>query len=94
MKTDLIQVFKLLDGKEVPKTARSLVYSACSKIKLQSRTHLPIVIEYIAKGQLDSEVKLTSALDYLLSKPGDKVNSKVREAVVIALLNFLAFVQP
>lgn len=73
-----MQVSRLLGGKEVPKTACTLIYSACSKIKAQTRSHLPIVIEYITEGLLDSEFKVACALDYLLSEPGTEVDLKVR----------------
>ena len=44
----------------------SLLYTAASKVKPQTATHLPLLAKMIAAGKLDSEVRVQAGLDYLL----------------------------
>lgn len=44
-----------------------LIYHLATKIKPQVSAKLPFVCDYIAKGKLDSTLRVDSALEYLLS---------------------------
>ena len=44
----------------------SLLYTAASKVKPQTATHLPLLAKMIAAGKLDTEVRVQAGLDYLL----------------------------
>lgn len=46
-----------------------LVYQTATTSKAQIRAHLPLLVEYIATEKIDSEPKLTSAIEYLLANP-------------------------
>ncbi|XP_022658394.1 probable glutamine--tRNA ligase isoform X1 [Varroa destructor] len=74
-------VSTILEGKLIPKTVCNLVYTACSKIKAQARGRLPLLVEYIANGKIDSEVKVGFALDFLLSHPQGDFDRKEFERV-------------
>ncbi|XP_022658395.1 probable glutamine--tRNA ligase isoform X2 [Varroa destructor] len=76
-----VQVSTILEGKLIPKTVCNLVYTACSKIKAQARGRLPLLVEYIANGKIDSEVKVGFALDFLLSHPQGDFDRKEFERV-------------
>lgn len=54
---------------EVDRNIGKLVYQAATVFKAQIKQHLPLVVEYIAQGKIDSEHKLNHAIEYLLSNP-------------------------
>ncbi|KOB76445.1 Uncharacterized protein OBRU01_02082 [Operophtera brumata] len=63
-----------LNEVEVPKLppgAGMLVYHLATKIKPQVSAKLPFVCDYIAKGKLDSTLRVDAALEYLLSNVND-----------------------
>ncbi|CAN8001255.1 unnamed protein product [Ixodes hexagonus] len=66
-------------GGPVPKTTGTLLYHVVTKIKGQIKQYEPMLVEYVARGKLDSEVKLTAALDYLLSHPQPPLDVKAFE---------------
>ncbi|XP_040071974.2 glutamine--tRNA ligase [Ixodes scapularis] len=66
-------------GGPVPKTTGTLLYHVVSKIKSQIKQYEPLLVQYVAQGKLDSEVKLTAALDYLLSHPQPPLDVKAFE---------------
>uniref|UniRef100_A0A2R5LM75 Probable glutamine--tRNA ligase n=1 Tax=Ornithodoros turicata TaxID=34597 RepID=A0A2R5LM75_9ACAR len=51
------------------KSKGTLLYNAVTKIKSQISGHLPLLVRYIAEGKLDSELKLSAALEFLLAHP-------------------------
>lgn len=51
-----------------------LIYQTATTVKSQIRSHLPLLVEYIAKEKIDSELKLTAAIDYLLANPSKNVD--------------------
>lgn len=69
---------KIIGGQPVPKNVCNLVYGACSKIKAQARGRLSVLVEYIARGKIDSETKLGCALEFVLSNPQGELNVQVR----------------
>ena len=62
------------------KAMGKLVYQTATTIKSQIRSHLPLLIEYIAKQKIDSEIKLSAAIDYLLTNPSNDIDIKAFEA--------------
>ncbi|XP_054161866.1 probable glutamine--tRNA ligase [Oppia nitens] len=58
------------------KSIGKLVYQTATTIKLQIKSHLPLLIEYIAKEKIDSEIKLIAAIDYLLTNPSNNISIK------------------
>jgi len=44
----------------------SLLYTAASKVKPQTVSHLPLLAQMIADGKLDSEIRVQAGLDHLL----------------------------
>ncbi|XP_023228872.1 glutamine--tRNA ligase-like [Centruroides sculpturatus] len=58
----------------ISKSVGTLLYTAATKIKAQTKNKLPLLVEYIAKRKIDSEVKLSSALEYLLTHPTEALN--------------------
>jgi glutaminyl-tRNA synthetase len=62
------------------KSMGKLLYLTASTVKSQIRTHLPLLSEYIAKEKIDSELKLSAAIDYLLTNPSTNVDIKSFES--------------
>jgi len=62
------------------KTAGNLLYGCATKIKKQIVDHLPLLAEYIAKEKINSDARLSAALEYLLSHPNAHENLKAFEA--------------
>ncbi|CAG2101533.1 unnamed protein product [Medioppia subpectinata] len=67
-------------GNGLNKTIGKLIYQTATTIKFQIRSHLPLVVEYIAKEKIDSEIKLSAAIDYLLSNPTASIDIKAFES--------------
>ena len=61
------------------KSVGKLIYQTATTLKSQIRPHLPLIVEYIAKETIDSELKLTAAIDYLLANPSTNVDIKAFE---------------
>lgn len=57
------------NSKNLDRNIGKLVYQAATTSKAQIRHHLPMIIEYIAKEKIDSEPKLSAAIEYLLTNP-------------------------
>ncbi|CAG2166726.1 unnamed protein product [Oppiella nova] len=66
-------------GNGLNKSIGKLVYQTATTIKSQIRSHLPLLVEYIAKEKIDSEVKLSAAIDYLLTNPSTDIDIKAFE---------------
>ncbi|XP_076313603.1 glutaminyl-tRNA synthetase [Tachypleus tridentatus] len=66
--------------KDIPKPMGNLLYHTASKVKTQIKHRIPLLIEYITTSKLDSELKLSAALDYLLSHPADPLDVAKFEA--------------
>ncbi|XP_043247011.1 probable glutamine--tRNA ligase [Amphibalanus amphitrite] len=62
------------------KGAGNLLYGVATKVKKQTLEHLPLLAEYIATEKIDSDARLTAALEYLLHAPGKSVDRKKFEA--------------
>lgn len=62
--------------KEVSKTAGTLIYHLCSKIKAQSMQHLDLLVALIADNKLDTNVRVEFALEFVLnhSVKGTSIN--------------------
>ena len=56
------------------KSVGKLIYQTATTIKSQIRSHLPLLIEYIAKEKIDTEIKLSAAIDYLLANPSNQID--------------------
>ncbi len=55
----------------------TLLYTVSSKIKPQIRHNLPFLVDHVMTGKLDTELRVTAALEYLLQHANDKdVNVK------------------
>ena len=65
-------------GSDMEKSG-SLLYNIASKIKPQISGHLPLLSEYVARGKLDSEVRVQAALEYLLQHPAKDLDVKAFE---------------
>lgn len=57
----------LKNRKEISKTAGTLVYHLCSKIKAQSMQHLDLLVSLIADNKLDTTVRVEFALEFVLN---------------------------
>ncbi|XP_037075687.1 LOW QUALITY PROTEIN: probable glutamine--tRNA ligase [Pollicipes pollicipes] len=62
------------------KTVGNLLYGCATKVKKQILDHLPLLAEYIAKEKIDTDARLSAALEYLLSSPSAPVNLKAFES--------------
>ena len=49
-----------------------LLYHVSSKIKPQVRHHLPFLSKYVAENKLNTELRVNTALDFLLQNAKDK----------------------
>ena len=67
---ELIEILRKYNNSTVlDRNIGKLVYQAATTSKVQIRQHLPLVIEYISNQKIDSEIKLTAAINYLLANP-------------------------
>ncbi|CAG7815652.1 unnamed protein product, partial [Allacma fusca] len=66
--TKLVEETWRVTGKNttIDKKIANLLYILASKIKPQTEKYIPIVIQYIVEGKIDTEVRITAALKYLL----------------------------
>ncbi|KAG8226455.1 hypothetical protein J437_LFUL003447 [Ladona fulva] len=64
---------------QFPSGSLMLLYHLATRIKSQILHHIPVIVEYIASGGLNTNERIDAALDYLLSKPGDLVIKKELE---------------
>lgn len=49
----------------VNKSVGNLLYHLATKLPRQFHSHLPLLVEYVASGQLDQEAKLTAAIKFV-----------------------------
>ena len=56
-----------------------LIYQTATTSKAQIYIHLPLLIKYIADRKIDSESKLSAAIDYLLANPTSVDQKKLEE---------------
>ncbi|XP_037555355.1 glutamine--tRNA ligase isoform X1 [Dermacentor silvarum] len=63
----------------ITKALGNLLYHVVTKMKGQIKQYEPLLVEYVAKGKLDSEAKLTAAMDYLLTHPEPPLDTKAFE---------------
>ncbi|RWS09661.1 putative glutamine--tRNA ligase-like protein [Dinothrombium tinctorium] len=73
---------KHANSDRLAKNVGKLLYHVSTLIKPQIRHHLPLLVEYIATEKIDTEIKLKTAIDYLLSKPAADVDIQQFEANV------------
>jgi len=64
----------------INKTVGNLLYTLSTKIKNQVRQHLTLVARYISEGKIDTDVRLTAGLDFLLANPSPTVELAKLEA--------------
>ena len=62
---------KNVDGNISP-TQGMLLYHVASKIKPQIRHHLPFLSKYVSENKLNNELRVNTALEYLLQNAKDK----------------------
>ena len=67
-------------GQKDPKEVGALLYHVASKMKPQVFHHSPAIVEYICRGQIDSEVRLNAALDYVLKNPAPQLDTAALES--------------
>lgn len=70
---------KLID-QPVPKAMGTLLYHTVTKMKGQIKQYEPLLIDYVATAKLDSEAKLTAAMDYLLMHPEPPLDKNAFES--------------
>ncbi|GAB1607589.1 glutamine--tRNA ligase-like [Argonauta hians] len=70
---------KLLGNTTINKDAGKLLYNLSTKLKSQIYNRIPMLVEYIGKNQITSDLQLDSAMSYLLSNPTDPVDIKMFE---------------
>lgn len=63
----LLAALDEVDVAKLPSVAGMLIYHLATKIKPQIAAKLPFVCEFIAKGKLDSTLRVDAALEYLIS---------------------------
>src|SRR6218665_2757137 len=83
----LISTMKAQPGVvELDRNIGKLIYQAATTAKTQFLEHLPLLCRYIEESKIDSELKLTAALDYLISNPGSNGNISAFENASHVLL--------
>ncbi|KAJ8727013.1 hypothetical protein PYW08_015410 [Mythimna loreyi] len=63
----LLAALNEVDVAKLPTGAGMLIYHLATKIKPQIASKLPFISEFIAKGKLDSTLRVDAALEYLIS---------------------------
>ncbi|GAU91733.1 hypothetical protein RvY_03935-2 [Ramazzottius varieornatus] len=63
----VIELSKKTISGNIPKPAGTLLYGLATKFKEQARAHVPLLVEYICKEKLTSELQLAAALDFVLA---------------------------
>ncbi|XP_075972930.1 glutaminyl-tRNA synthetase [Anticarsia gemmatalis] len=72
----LLAALNEVDVEKLPTGAGMLIYHLATKIKPQISAKLPFVCDYIAKGSIDSTLRVDAALEYLLSNVSEaKIDS-------------------
>ncbi|XP_014773405.1 glutamine--tRNA ligase [Octopus bimaculoides] len=72
-------VQKLSGNSSIDKDVGKLLYNLSTKLKSQIYNKIPLLVEYIGKNKITSDLQLDSALSYLLSNPTDPVDIKTFE---------------
>lgn len=74
LSSNLSELVDLAGGKDISGHRGNLLYHVASKTKPQIWGLVPIIVSYIVEDKIDSEQRLTAALDYLLRmKPGTEL---------------------
>ncbi|XP_071448775.1 probable glutamine--tRNA ligase [Hetaerina americana] len=63
-----------------PSSSQLLLYYVATKIKSQILAYIPLIVEYVATGGLDSNERVDAALDFLLSYSSGKIDRQLLEA--------------
>ena len=78
--TNLSELMDMAGSAEVGGQVGTLLYHVASRTKPQVWGLVPLLVTYIVEGKVDTEQRLTAALDFLLKmKPGAVVADVVRE---------------
>ncbi|XP_046386642.1 probable glutamine--tRNA ligase [Ischnura elegans] len=64
---------------DFPSANQLLLYYLATKIKNQILPHIPLIVEYLASGGLNTNERVDAALDYLLSHSSGKIDRKKLE---------------
>jgi len=74
LSSNLSQVIDMAEDADISGTRGTLLYHAASKTKAQVWQLAPLLVSYILQDKLDTELRLTAAIDFLLKlKPGSEV---------------------
>lgn len=76
---DAILAAEKTASQPITKAMGNLLYHVVTKMKGQIKQYESLLIEYVAKGKLDSEAKLSAAMDYLLTHPEPPLDTKALE---------------
>ncbi|KAL1440968.1 hypothetical protein MTO96_009014 [Rhipicephalus appendiculatus] len=76
---DAIVAAEKATSQPITKAMGNLLYHVVTKMKGQIKQYESLLVEYVAKGKLDSEAKLSAAMDYLLSHPQPPLDTKAFE---------------
>ncbi|KAF7490005.1 putative glutamine--tRNA ligase [Sarcoptes scabiei] len=68
---EILQRFIDPNSTALDRNVGKLLYQAATTYKAQIYSHLPLIVEYIAKKKIDTEQKLQAAFDYLLSNQSE-----------------------
>jgi len=60
----------------IAKSHGMLLYHIATKVKPQISSHIPLLSQYVVEGKIESELRLTAAMEYLLSNPLGEVDIK------------------
>ncbi|XP_054718771.1 probable glutamine--tRNA ligase [Uloborus diversus] len=77
--SDLIQTIELAEkhsSNEISKATGNLLYHIATKLKPQIRSKMSLLVQYVAEGKIDSEIKLNAAMSYLINNASKDVNVK------------------
>jgi len=69
LSSNLLQVLDLAEDKDVSGSRGNLLYHVASKVKPQIWGLVPVLVRYISEDKLDNELRLNSAIDFLLKQP-------------------------
>ena len=78
LSSNLSQLLDMAGEADVTGQRGTLLYHVASKAKPQTWSLVPLVVTYIVEGKIDTEQRLTAALDFLLKMaPGSEVKDVV-----------------
>ncbi|XP_015913119.4 glutamine--tRNA ligase [Parasteatoda tepidariorum] len=72
----IIELAKKYSSNGIPKAVGNLLYNVACKVKPQIQSKVELLVEYVAQGKIDSEIKLNAAFSYLMDHADENTNLK------------------